>query len=362
MKFIRNEWVLFIGLLTVLFFKTIGNDLLLGSSSSFLYWSSAGFLFIIVMLSIFGVVKHSDALAINLGDPLGTLILTLSVISLEVIMISSVMLTGDSNPVLARDTMFAVIMSILNGLVGVALLIGGHKYHIQKYNIQGINSYLVAIVPLTILCLILPNFTSKNEFGEMSFILASALVVISIILYGIFLYVQTKSHSYFFIDEDNDHTDEHHSILGSNTYHFLLLFGYLIVVIFLAKSIAIPIDASIGHLGAPAALGGLVVALLVLAPEGVGAIKASLNNQLQRAMNLFFGSILATISLTVPAVIIISNIIGEPIILGLEPAQMILLIASLMVASISFRHGKTNILNGITHLFLFFIYLVLIFD
>lgn len=104
------------------------------------------------------------------------------------------------------------------------------------------------------------------------------------------------------------------------------------------------------------------MALLVLAPEGVGAIKASLNNQLQRAMNLFFGSILATISLTVPAVIVISNMIGEPIILGLEPAQMILLIASLMVASISFRHGKTNILNGVTHLFLFFIYIVLIFD
>ena len=141
-----------------------------------------------------------------------------------------------------------------------------------------------------------------------------------------------------------------------------MLIGYLIVVILLAKSLALPINDGISTMGAPVALGGLIVALIILAPEAVGAVKAALTNQLQRAMNLFFGSVLATIALTVPAVLMISSVMNEPIHLGLAPAEMVLLITTLLMTSVSFSSGRTNPLNGATHLVLFLAYIILMFD
>lgn len=362
LQIFRQEYKLFIGILAVLFFKLIGDNLLASGMSTFSYVLTTAALFYVVMTTIFSVVRHSDALAIKLGDPLGTLILTLSVVLLEVIMVSSVMLTGDSNPVLARDTMFAVVMAVLNGFVGITLLIGGIKYHTQTYNLDGIKAYLVAIIPLAMLCLVLPNFASVDAFGNMSKPLTWTLVIASVALYAVFLFVQTRSHTHFFIDPDNKDDHEHHGPLQSNAFHTIMLVLYLLVVILLAKSLALPINDGITEMGAPAALGGLIVALIILAPEAVGAIKSALTNQVQRAMNLFFGSVLATIALTVPAVLLISDVMNEPIQLGLAPAEMVLLVATLMMTSVSFSSGRTNSLNGATHLILFFAYIILMFD
>ena len=283
-KILKNELVLFIGFITVIGFKSFGDTMLLSNMGSPVGVLLALTLFVVVMKAIFAVVRHSDALAINLGDPYGTLILTLSVILLEVVMISSVMLTGDENPMLARDTMFAVVMTVMNGLVGITLLVGGLKYHTQKYNLDGIKSYLVAIIPLALLCLVLPNFTSVDSSGSMSIAMLVTLIFASVVLYGLFLFIQTRSHTHFFIDEDHQDEEEFHGPIRSNLYHSLMLVGYLVVVILLAKSLAIPIDSTINLFGAPPALGGLIVAILILAPEAVGALKAALNNQLQRAM------------------------------------------------------------------------------
>jgi Ca2+:H+ antiporter len=361
-RFLKQEFVLPLAIITVFLFKLGGDGLLQTQMFSALGIALTLGLFAVVMAAIFAVVRHSDALAIKLGDPYGTLILTLSVILLEVVMISSVMLTGDANPILARDTMFAVIMTVLNGLVGITLLLGGIKYHTQKYNLDGIKSYMVAIVPLALLCLVLPNFTSVTESGAMSNTMMATLVLTSIALYGFFLFIQTRSHTHFFMDEDHKDEHEFHGPLGSNLYHSIMLVGYLTVVILLAKSLAIPIDGTVTSLGAPAALGGLIVAILILAPEAVGAAKAALNNQLQRAMNLFFGSVLATIALTVPAVLLISNVIEQPIRLGLEPAEMVLLVTTIIMTSVSFSSGRTHSLNGAAHLILFVAYIILMFE
>lgn len=361
-RFFKQEYVLFIAALTALTFKFGGEGYLQQKLASFEGVLLAVSLFAVVMAAIFAVVRHSDALAINLGDPYGTLILTLAVILLEVVMISSVMLTGDANPVLARDTMFAVVMTVLNGLVGVTLLIGGIKYHTQKYNVDGLKSYLVAIVPLAMLCLVLPNFTLVGESGEMSNALTVALVLISVVLYAVFLFIQTRSHSHFFVDDCHQDHHDFHGPIGSNLYHSIMLVAYLAVVILLAKSLAIPIDATVSLMGAPQALGGLIVAILILAPEAVGAVKAALNNQLQRAMNLFFGSVLATIALTVPAVLLISGVIQQPIQLGLAPAEMVLLVSTLLMTGISFSSGRTHSLNGAAHIVLFIAYLILMFE
>ncbi|MBY6196071.1 calcium:proton antiporter [Vibrio hangzhouensis] len=362
LKALKQEYTLLIGALAILFFKLVGDTLLTNGLSVIPYVLTTGILFYVVMTAIFAVVRHSDALAIKLGDPYGTLILTLAVVLLEVIMVSSVMLTGESNPVLARDTMFAVVMAVLNGFVGITLLIGGLKYHTQTYNLDGIKAYLVAIIPLAMLCLILPNFTTMDAKGNMSTGLTTTLVLASVALYAVFLFIQTRSHTHFFIDAD--HKDDHdaHGPMQSNAFHTVMLVSYLVVVILLAKSLAIPINDGISDLGAPAALGGLVVALIILAPEAVGAVKAAIHNQLQRAMNLFFGSVLATIALTVPAVLLISGVMDEPIKLGLRPAEMVLLVATLLMSSVSFSSGRTNSLNGATHLILFFAYIILMFD
>ncbi|AAO08167.2 TPA: calcium:proton antiporter [Vibrio vulnificus] len=361
MKHAHETRSFLLGLLTVATFLFKGNDLLSHDLMSPLGILSVLILFAVTMVMIFAVVRHADALAHKLGEPYGTLILTLSVVLLEVAMISSVMLTGSENPVMARDTMFAVVMGVMNGLVGITLLIGGLRYHSQAYNVQGLKAYIAAIIPVVTICLILPNFTSQDSFGGMSTVMIFTLIVTSLLLYGVFLFIQTKSHTDYFINDVSETEHEHHET-RSIGYHALFLVANLALVIGLAKSIAIPIDQSINTLGAPSALGGLIVAMIILSPEGVGAIKAALNNQLQRAMNLFYGSVLATISLTVPAVLLIAVFLGETVILGLGPADMVLLVATILVSMMTFSSGRTHPLNGATHLVLFIAYVVLMFD
>ncbi len=225
-----------------------------------------------------------------------------------------------------------------------------------------VKSYLVAIIPLALLCLVLPNFTEGGTVGSMSRAMSWMLITISILLYVVFLLIQTRSHSHFFVDSDHEDYEEHHSPLQSNVYHTLLLLAYLVVVILLAKTLAIPINYGVKVLSAPQALGGFIVACIVLAPEAVGAIKAAINNQLQRAMNLYFGSVLATIALTVPAVLFIGSMLGQEVRLGLSAADMVLLITTLMVCKVTFSSGRTNVLHGATHLVLFVVYLFLMFE
>ncbi len=196
----------------------------------------------------------------------------------------------------------------------------------------------------------------------MSSAMSWMLIIISVLLYGVFLLIQTRSHSHFFIDSDHEDYEEHHGPLQSNVYHTLLLLAYLVVVILLAKTLAIPINHGVKVLAAPPALGGFIVACIVLAPEAVGAIKAAFNNQLQRAMNLYFGSVLATIALTVPAVLFIGAMLGQEVRLGLSAADMVLLITTLMVCKVTFSSGRTNALHGATHLVLFVVYLFLMFE
>ncbi|WP_028774791.1 calcium:proton antiporter [Shewanella waksmanii] len=351
---------LVLGIATVTGFIAKGNELLSHSLTSFAGIATTVLLLAVTLVMIFAVVRHADALAHKLGEPYGTLILTLSVVLLEVAMISSVMLTGSENPVMARDTMFAVVMGVMNGLVGITLLIGGVKYHSQKYNVQGLKAYIAAIIPVVTICLILPSFSSQDEFGGMSGIMVFTLIVTSVLLYGVFLFIQTRSHTDYFISDTTEEEAEHNT--HSIPYHSILLVLNLILVIGLAKSLAIPIDTSIATFGAPSALGGLIVALIILSPEGVGAIKAALDNQLQRAMNLFYGSVLATISLTVPAVLLIGLFMGETVILGLGTTEMVLLTATVLVSMVTFSSGRTHPLNGATHLVLFMAYVLLMFD
>lgn len=364
----KSEMALWCGILTTSAFLMFGYDMLGDLSSSVRFLLLFGWLFAVMLWLSFGVVRHADCLAVILGEPYGTLILTLAVISIEVVMISAVMITGDNVPTLARDTMFAVLMIILNGLLGLTLLLGGLKHREQEYNMTGAKTYLGVIVPLAVLGLILPRFTTSAPGGQVTPLMAVFLLLMSGGLYVVFLLIQTRRHTQFFKQPSatvEDHADDHHHeglVIRSVGHHVLFLVLTMLPIVLLSKNMAKLVDHGIETLSAPQALGGFLVAILVLSPEGMAAIKSALSNQLQRTVNIGLGSALSTIGLTIPAVLVISLVTGRTVELGLEAAEIVLLILTLVVAAINFGTGRTNIMQGAVHLIIFLAYIVLIFD
>jgi Ca2+:H+ antiporter len=258
--------------------------------------------------------------------------------------------------------MFAVVMIVFNGMAGLALLVGGLRYHEQTYNLQGASSFLAVILPLAVLGLVLPNFTSAPG-GTLSTLHEGFLMLMSVALYGVFLAIQTLRHRHYFVTEEIVETRDRAELdLRPAAYHGALLLAYIVPIVLLSKKIAVPIDHAIGVLGAPAALAGFLVAALILAPESLSAVRAALANQLQRAINLLLGSVLASISLTIPAVLAIGLLTGRTVVLGLESVDVILLVLTLGMSTLTFGSGRTNILLGAVHLLLFFSYLILIFE
>jgi len=326
-------------------------------------------IFAVMLWCSFGVVRHADELAHALGEPYGTLILTLAVITIEVSLIASIMLTGSENAGLARDTMFAVLMIVLNGMVGMVLLVGGLRHRQQHFNVAGANAFLAVLVPLSVFVLVLPNFTVSTPDPSLSPLQAAFFAAVTVVLYGIFLAIQTIRHRLMFVGPDVElaafHQEEAHAgpvATRQIVYDAVMLIATMMPVVLLSKKLAVFVDFGVVTLDAPAALGGLIVAILVLTPEGLSALRASLANQLQRAVNICLGSAVATIGLTVPAVLAIALVTGVHVDLGLDQVDMTLLGLTILVSMLTFAGGHTNILQGAIHLVLFFAYLMLIFD
>lgn len=363
---LKHEWPLIFITATALLFLTVGNtwldDLTRLTKLGFMF----AWLFLTIMAAAFAVVRHAEALAIILGEPLGTLILTVSVISIEILMVSAVMLTGGSEPTMARDTMFAVTMIVLNGMLGLSLLLGAIRHREQEYNLKGANAYLAIIFPLAILGLILPNYTQATDDATLSTWQGALFAMVFLLMYVVFLGIQTVRHRSFFMpkntEADHQNNNHHNIIVRSVPYHTVLLLAYLLPVIVLSKFLAIPMDYTVIKLGAPVALGGMVIALLFLSPEVMAGLAAAAENRLQRSVNIYLGSVTATIGLTIPAALFIGLFMGIDVVLGLEMAEAILLAVTLVVAMLTFQSERTNVLHGAIHLVLFFVYIILIFD
>jgi Ca2+:H+ antiporter len=370
-----RESVIFLGYGTLFFLLIKGGAWLEGSVGvtkiALFIW-----IFFTILLASFSIVHHADILAEKLGEPYGTLILTLAVTGIEVMMISAMMLT-DASPTLARDTMFSVVMILLGGILGCCLLIGGFRFHEQQFNLKGGKAFLSLIIPLTILSLVMPNFTTGGS-GFFSNVHAFSIVILSTLIYIIFLAVQTRWHTEFFLESSiiypnkkKSHTFDYRFIKQewrSILLHTVLLLLYIPVVIFLSKKLALlfflkqlPATSSLSQ-SVRTALDGLTVAILILAPEGLAAIQAARKNQMQRSVNILLGSVLATIGLTVPAALGISLFIGQPIHLGLGAVDITLLVMTLISCMITFSQGETNAFQGFVHLFLFVIYIVFMFE
>ncbi len=364
---IGKEAPLILGAATLAFFEFYGDRWLVELTDPLVVSLLFLWLFPVLLWASFGVVRHAEALAEVLGEPYGTLILTIAVIGIEVALIAAIMLTGDTAPTLARDTMFAILMIVLNGLVGIALLIGGIIHQEQDYNLRGARAFISVLIPLAVFALVLPKYTKSTWLPtytagqEVFFALMTAL------LYGVFLAIQMGRHRRYFLHSakpDDAPTDEahgHHQPDYAASVHAVLLLLTLLPIILLAKRMAAVVDFGIAEAGAPAALGGVIIALLVLTPEGLSALNAARANRLQRSVNLLLGSALSTIGLTVPAVLAISLITGKVVVLGLDDASMVLLLLTLLLSLITFGGVRTNLLQGAVHLVIFLAYGLLIF-
>lgn len=363
---------------TVAAFLSVG-DVLLGQLGAPLA-SLAIFVWLlgIIIWSAFGVVREADILAVRLGEPFGTLILTLSIVIIEVALISAVMLGAKGAPTLGRDTMFAVLMIVLNGVVGIGLIIGGRQHFAQSYNLKGASSYLAVIIPLTVIPLVLPNFTTSTANGTLTTLQSISFSLFTLALYGAFLVLQTGRHRSFFQEPTGDQAPPartasreqladgsllaHLDPGGSNAGRVALLLANILPIVILAKSLASVLDFGIIQLGAPVALGGILIALVVFTPECIAALRAISANQLQRAINLCLGAAASTLGLTVPAVLAIGLFTGQEVVLGLSNANMVILAMTLLLSTLTFTGTRTTMLEGAVHLSVFFVFVVLVFS
>jgi Ca2+:H+ antiporter len=346
-------------LAVLLFGATIVPSLNVGFS-----YSPAGYVFAAVLLvilfgTVFAAVHHAEVIAERVGEPFGTLLLTLAVTVIEVALITTLMLGEKGVPTLARDTVFAVVMIVCNGLVGVCILVGGLRYREQGFQITGANVYLSVLAVLATITLVLPNYTLATPGPVYSHLQLGFVSVATIILYGVFLYTQTIRHRDYFVS-DNDGSGHGHPP-GALGLSIPLLLISLLAVVLLAKKFSLVVDAGAAAIGAPPAFAGVVVALLILLPESVAALSAARKNDLQKSINLALGSSLATIGLTIPAVSEATYLLGKPLVLGLNPRDTVLLVMTMIVSIMTFGTGRTNILSGLIHLVIFATFLMLVF-
>ena len=317
----------------------------------------------ILLGTVFAAVHHAEVIAKRTGEPFGTLVLTIAVTVIEVALIVSLLTQPQSSPALVRDTVFAVVMIVCNGLVGVCILSGGLRYGEPGFQVSGANAYLAVLMVMATLTLVLPNQTVTVAGPIYS---TSQLVFVglaTLALYAIFLFIQMVRH--------RDHFTGHAAAsagpaAGQPTNRDIVIsIGLLLIalsaVVLLAKKFAAVVEAGTLRLGAPPAIIGVIIALLVLLPESIAAVKAARRDDLQTSLNLALGSSLATIGLTVPAVAALNLSLRKELELGLDPANTALLTLTMATSVLTFGTGRTNILFGFIHLVIFATYAFLLF-
>jgi Ca2+:H+ antiporter len=329
--------------------------------------SAAGLVFAVVLLiilfgTVFAAVHHAEVIAQKIGEPYGTLLLTLAVTIIEVALIATIMLGEKPVPTLARDTVFAVVMIVCNGLVGVCILIGGLRYREQDVQVTGSSLYLSVLSVLATITLIMPNYTLTTPGPSYSAAQLGFVSVVTVILYGVFLYTQTIRHRDYFINQSDDAGDDTtQASRRTLMLSLVLLLVSLVAVVLLAKKFSLVVDAGTALIGAPPAFAGVLVALLILLPESVAAIAAARKNDLQKSINLALGSSLATIGLTIPAVAVAAYALDKQLVLGLDAQAMVLLLLTFVLSMLTFGTGRTNILFGLVHMLVFAVFVFLVF-
>jgi Ca2+:H+ antiporter len=309
--------------------------------------------------SVFAAVHHAEVVAHRVGEPYGTLVLALAVTLIEVALIVSLMIAGGAGAsALARDTVFAAVMIILNGILGLCLAVGGLKHREQIFSLDGTSAALVALAAISVLTLVFPNFTVTTPGPYYSSGQLVLIALVSLVIYGSFIFTQTVGHRQYFLDGGAE--TAHGAGLPGNTTAVassVLLLLCLAAVVLLAKKLAPDLELAVARMGAPDALVGVMIAGIVLLPEGLAAVRAARQNRLQTSLNLALGSALASIGLTIPVVSALSLGMNSKLTLGIDAKSMVLLMLSLLVTMLALRTGRTIILHGVVLLVIFAVYL-----
>jgi Ca2+:H+ antiporter len=312
--------------------------------------------------AVLASVHHAEVVAHRVGEPLGTLVLALAVTAIEVGLIVSMMIAGGAaTAALARDTVFAAVMILVNGVVGLCLLVGGLRHREQSFRTEGAGPALASLFALSILTLVLPAFTTSTPGPTYSTAQLLFAAVASLALWGIFVFAQTVRHRDYFLPPGGGGHEVHAAppSVSQTWASFGLLVAALAAVVGLGKVLSPVIEAGLAAVGAPPAVLGIAISIVVLLPETGAALRAALANRLQTSMNLALGSGLASIGLTIPGVALVSVLLRQPLVLGVGAKDLILLALSFAVATITLGTGRTSIMQGAVHLVLFATFLFL---
>ncbi len=312
--------------------------------------------------TVFAAVHHAEVVAHRVGEPFGTLVLAVAVTVIEVALIVSVMLAvGDAKAALARDTVFAAIIIVCNGVVGLCLLVGGLRHRVQAFQLEGASAALAVLAAISVLALVLPNYATSVPGPMWSPAQLAFSGLASLVLYGAFVFIQTVRHRDYFLADKDAGLDAHAAPPsgGRAAASLGLLLVCLVAVVGLTKSLSPTVEAAVARVGAPAAVVGIIIAALVLLPESVAAARAANADRLQTSLNLALGSALASIGLTIPVVAAIFIVTGRPLIMGLDPKETVLLFLTLIVSTITLGTGRTTILQGVVHLVILAAYVFL---
>jgi Ca2+:H+ antiporter len=315
--------------------------------------------------AVMAAVHHAEVVAHRVGEPFGTLVLALAVTVIEASLILSMMLAGGQGAaVIPRDTLYAAVMIIFNGVVGLCLLVGGLTHHEQTFRVEGASGGLGALIVMSALSLVLPIFTTTTPSGTYSNMQLGFVAATSAALWAVFVFVQTvRYRDYFLPAEDASDTDAHATppTKGRAAASFGLLLACLVAVVGLAKMLSPTIERLVDRAGAPKAVIGIVIAMLVLLPETAAAVRAARANRLQTSMNLALGSGLASIGLTIPVVAVAAIVFRLPLHLGLAPKDLVMLAVTLLLSAVTLGSGRTYLMQGAVHLVLFAAFLFLAF-
>jgi len=355
LKDLTKEYSIWLSLLTVLGMSFFEHTL---STTTIGNMFGLGIIFVVIIYSAMSVAHHAEMLAHKFGEPYGTLILTMSAVLVEIVIIV-IMMLHSQNPNLARDTIYSAMMLDINGLLGLAAIIGGFKYGEQPYNVDSSNSYLSMLLVAIGIAMVLPSFL--DDAYHTRFMMFN--VIVFVMLYIIFTRVQLKSHKYFFEYKDTQECEEEHCHQQDINawYHTSILIISIVFIGILAEILSVFMEHTLQHFGLPLAIGAVMVAIISAAPELITAIRAAVDNRMQTVINIALGASLATVLLTIPAVIVVSYMMDLELNLSLSPIQTMMISLTLLVSMVNFNDGETNILEGFLHFILFVVFCFLLF-
>ncbi|SLN11879.1 Sodium/proton antiporter ChaA [Roseivivax jejudonensis] len=332
-------------------------------------------LFGTILMAAFGAVHEADELAHQLGEPYGTLILTTSIVVIEVVLIAAVMLGPSASATIGRDSIFAVMMIIMNLVTGICLLAGGIRYGEQEYNAPGAITFISVILVFVGVAFLLPNYTGSGD-GTFTPVQAVVVSVLILVGYAAFLalqmgryrtdFVQPKTGSMRILLREarrREATDDQAQAVGrgSNLKHAITLIALILPIVLLAHDLSIIIDYGVEAAGAPAALSGVLIAIIVFTPESVTAVRAALDDQTQRAINLCLGAFVSTVGLTVPAVLVVGLVTGKSVVFGISETETVLMALTVALTTLTFMGHRTSATQGMLHLLLFGVFGLMLF-